>query len=102
MLHCKFSCSSHFLESDFTTTERVQLHRFAVACGSDSALQSLPQPPDTPSFDPLPSVLTPEKDLHVLTSTKTYSKTLVPSTVLPLPFKCLQSNHHHQQPARLQ
>jgi hypothetical protein len=85
MLHRKFLCSSHFLESDFTTTERVHLNRLAVPCGSDSALQSLPQPPDTPSFDPLPSVLTPEKDLHVLTPPKTYSKTLVPSKVTPVP-----------------
>jgi hypothetical protein len=52
---------------------------------TNSAVQSLPQPPDAPSFDPLPSVLTPEKDLHVLTPTKTYSKTLVPSTVTPIP-----------------
>jgi hypothetical protein len=74
-----------FLERDFTTTERVHLNRFAVPCGSDSAVQSLPQRHDTPSFDPLPSVLTPEKDLHVLTPTKTYSKTLVPSTVTPIP-----------------
>jgi hypothetical protein len=52
MLHCKFLCSSHFLESDFTTNERVRLNRFAVPCGSYSAVQSLPQPLDTPSFDP--------------------------------------------------
>jgi hypothetical protein len=74
MLHHKFLCSSHFLESDFTTTERVHLNRFAVPCDSDSAVQSLPQPHDTLSFDPLPSVLTPEEDLHVLIPTKTYSR----------------------------
>jgi hypothetical protein len=85
MLHNKLLCSKHFSESDFTTTERVHLNRFAVPCDSDSSVQSLPQLPDTPSFDPLPSVLTPEEDLHVLTPTKTYNKTLVPSTVTPVP-----------------
>jgi hypothetical protein len=83
MLHRKFLCSSHFVESNFTTTERVHLNRFAVPCGSDSAVHSLPQPPDP--FDPLTSVLTPEKDLHALTPTKTYSKILVPTTVTPIP-----------------
>jgi hypothetical protein len=32
----------------------------------------------------LSSVLTPEKDLHVPTPTRTYSKILVPSTVTPI------------------
>jgi hypothetical protein len=39
----------------------------------------------TLSFDPLPSGLTPERDLHVLSPTRTYSKTLVPSSVAPVP-----------------
>ena len=60
MLNNKFLCSKHFSESDFTTAERVHLNRFAVPYGTDSAAQSLPQPPDpslqTPSFDPLPAV----------------------------------------------
>jgi hypothetical protein len=99
MLHRKFLCSNHFLESDFTTTERVHLNRFAVPCGSNSAVQSLPQPPDTPSFDPVPSVLTPEKDLHVPTLTKTYSKTLVPSTVTPIPIHVDSSSTSFQTSA---
>jgi hypothetical protein len=39
------------------------MNRLVAPCGSDSAAQSLPKPPDpslhTPSFDTLPSVLTP-------------------------------------------
>jgi hypothetical protein len=85
ILRNKLLCSKYSSESDFTTTERVHLNRFTVPCDSDSAVQSLPQPPDTPSFDPLLSVLTAEDDLHVLTPTKTYSKTLVPSTITPIP-----------------
>jgi hypothetical protein len=52
-------------------------------------LQSLPQPPDPsmPSFDPLPSGLTPERDLNVLPPIRTYSKTLVPSAVAPVPIQ---------------
>jgi hypothetical protein len=69
MLRNKLLCSRHFSKSDFTTAEMVHLNRVAVPCSSDSAAQSLPQPPEpsfhTPSFDPLPSVLTPEDDLHV-------------------------------------
>jgi hypothetical protein len=33
----------------------------------------------------LPSVSTPEDDLHVLPPTRTYSKTRVPSAVTPIP-----------------
>jgi hypothetical protein len=68
MLGRKLLCSRYFSESDFTTAERVCLNRVAVPCGSDSAAESLPHPPypslHTPSFDPLPSVLTLEDDLH--------------------------------------
>jgi hypothetical protein len=45
MLHNKYFCSRHFLESDFTAAERVHLNRVAVPCGSVSASQSVPQPP---------------------------------------------------------
>jgi hypothetical protein len=85
-LHNKLLCSKHSSESDFTTTERVHLNRFTVPCNSDSCVQSLPQPPDTPSFDPLVSILTPEEDLHVLTPTKTYSKT--PGTLHNKTYSC--------------
>ncbi|XP_023721687.1 uncharacterized protein LOC111872233 [Cryptotermes secundus] len=89
MLHNKYLCSRHFLESDFTTAERVHLNSEAVPCGSDSAAQSLRQPPEPslhiPSFDPLPLVSSPEDDLHGLPPTITYSKILVPSTVTPVP-----------------
>ncbi|PNF29154.1 hypothetical protein B7P43_G12376 [Cryptotermes secundus] len=89
MLHNKVLCNKHFSESDFTTAERVHLNRCAVPYGTDSAAQSLPQPPDTslhtPSFDTLPSDLSPVHDLKVLPPTRTYSKTLVPSAVAPVP-----------------
>ncbi|XP_033606071.1 uncharacterized protein LOC117282054 [Cryptotermes secundus] len=89
MLYHKVLCSKHFSESDFTTAERVHLNRFAVPYGTDSAAQSPPQPPGhslhTSSFDPLPSGLTPESELNVLPPTRTYSKTLVPSAVAPVP-----------------
>jgi hypothetical protein len=42
MLYLNFLCSSHFLESGFTATERVHLNRFIVPCDSDSSVQSLP------------------------------------------------------------
>jgi hypothetical protein len=68
MRHCKFLCSKHFSESDFTTAERVHLNRFAVPCGTDSAAQSVTQPPDpslhTPSFDPVPSCPTSHQNLQ--------------------------------------
>jgi hypothetical protein len=64
MLHSKYFFSRHFIESDFTTAERVCLNRVTVPCGSDSAAKSLPQPPDpsfdTTSFDIPSSALTPE------------------------------------------
>jgi hypothetical protein len=89
MLHNKYLCSRHFLESDFTTAERIHLNRVAVPCDSGSASQSLPQSPvpslHTPALDPLPSALTPEDDLHVLPPTRTYTKTLVSSTAKPIP-----------------
>jgi hypothetical protein len=44
-LHYKYLCSRHFSEGDFTTAEKVRLNRVAVPCASDSAAQSLPQPP---------------------------------------------------------
>jgi ABC-type uncharacterized transport system permease subunit len=91
MLHKKYLCSRHFLESDFTTAERVQLNRVAVPCGSDSASQSLPQCPVsslyTPSLNPLPSVITHKVDISVLLPTRSYSKTLMLSTVTPFPIR---------------
>jgi hypothetical protein len=89
MMRNKLLCSRHFSESDFTTAEMVHFNRVAVPCSSDSAAQSLPQPPEpsfhTASFDPVPSVFTPEDNLNVLPPTRTYSKTQVPSAVTPIP-----------------
>jgi hypothetical protein len=36
-------------------------------------------------LDPLSSAVTPEDDLHVLPPTRTYSKTLLSSTLTPIP-----------------
>jgi hypothetical protein len=88
MLHNEVLCCRYFSECDFTTAENIHLNRVAVPCSSDSAALPLPQPPDpsspTPSFDPLPSILSPEGDLHVLPPTRIYSKTLVSSAVTPI------------------
>jgi hypothetical protein len=89
MLRHKLLCSRHFSESDFTIAERVRLNRVAVPCGSACAAQSLPQPPEPSlhisSFNPLPLVSSTEDDLRGLPPTITYSKTLVPSAVTPIP-----------------
>jgi hypothetical protein len=37
MMHNKYLCSRYFLESDFTTAERIHLKRVAVPYGSVSA-----------------------------------------------------------------
>jgi hypothetical protein len=82
MLHYKYLCSKHFLESDFRTAERIQLNRVEVLSGSDQLhIQSQPSVPSfhVPSLDSLPSVLTPEDDLYVRPPTRTYSKMLVTS-----------------------
>jgi hypothetical protein len=84
------SCTINICAADISQKViSLQLNRVAVHCALDSAAESLPQPPypslHTPSLDPLPSVLTPEEDLHVLPPTKTYGKTLVPSPVTPIP-----------------
>jgi hypothetical protein len=78
-----------FSGSDFSTAEMVHLNRVAVPCGSDSSSQALPQPlvPSlhTPSLDLLPSVVTHKDYIHFIPPTRTYSKTLVPSAVTPIP-----------------
>jgi hypothetical protein len=88
MLHNKYLCSRHFLESDFITAERVRFNRLAVPYGSDSASQSLPRPPvpsiHTSSFNPFFSVTSRKDNIHVISPT-TYSRTLVPSPVTPIP-----------------
>jgi hypothetical protein len=92
MLHTKYLCSRHLLESDFTTAERVRLNKVTFPFGSDSASQSLPQSlvPSfhIPSIGPTPSVpsgVIQESELHDLSPTRTYRKTLVPSAVTPVP-----------------
>jgi hypothetical protein len=85
ILHNKYLCSRHFLESDFTTAERVHFNRVAVPCGSDTASQSLPQLPvpslHTPSLDPLSLVVTGKDYINVVPPTT--HNILVPSPVTP-------------------
>jgi hypothetical protein len=77
MLLHKHLCSKCFLETDFITAERMHLNRVAVPCVSDLASHSAPQPSipslHAPYLDSLPSLLTPEDDLHVLPPIRTYS-----------------------------
>jgi hypothetical protein len=86
----------------------------AVPCGSDSASESLLQPPvpslQTSSLDPMPSVITRKDYIHVVFPT-IYDKTLVPSPVTHIPihahgpftsFKMSAGNYHQQQPTPLQ
>jgi hypothetical protein len=76
LLYNKYLCSEHFLESDYTATERTYLNHLAVPCGPDSALQSVLQHSapslHVPSLDSLPSALDTEDDLSVLLPTSTY------------------------------
>jgi hypothetical protein len=51
MLHNKYFFSRHFFESDFTTGERVHLKTVVVACGLDSASQSLQQSLDEGEYE---------------------------------------------------
>jgi hypothetical protein len=44
-LQYKYLGIRHFSEGDFTTAERVHINKMAVPSASDSATQSLPQPP---------------------------------------------------------
>jgi len=80
-LYVKYVCKNHFLQSDFTTPERKRLNRGAVPCSSDSALQEpTPQLPDFALTDlnSLPSLLSPQKNLHVQPSpSRTYAATNV-------------------------
>jgi hypothetical protein len=82
-------CSKHFAESDFCTSERVRLNQVAVPHNSDSFSHSIPQPLESayyiPSLNSLPTILTPEHDLHVLPPTRTYGKASVSSTKTPVP-----------------
>jgi hypothetical protein len=88
MLHSKYLCSRHFLESDFTTAGRVHLNRLEIPCGSHSSAPTFPKPPH--HYIPFPSIpclqlLSSEDDLHVLSPTRAYSKTPVPCAATPVP-----------------
>jgi hypothetical protein len=90
-LHVKYVSKNHFLQTDFTTPEGTCLNRMAVPCSSDSAAQDpTPQVPDSPSLmdlNSLPSVLSPQKNLHVQPPKRTYSKLPMSSSIpTPLPF----------------
>ena len=73
-LHDKYVCKNHFLERDLTTLEKKRLNRGAVPCSSDSASQDpTTQLPDSTFTDlnSLPSVLSPQKNLHVQAPSRT-------------------------------
>jgi hypothetical protein len=110
-LNVKCVCKNRFLESEFTTPERKHLNRGAVPCTSDSASwDPTPQVPDSPwlmDLNSSPSVLSPQKNLHIQPLKRTYSKLCMPSLSVqtPLPIhidssshESLQSVPHQQQP----
>jgi hypothetical protein len=90
MLHKNFLCSRRFAQSDFCTSERVCLNTVAVPHGSDSSSHSIPQPLQPslyiPLLNSLPTLLTVDRNFHVLPPTRTYSKVSVFScTEAPTP-----------------
>jgi hypothetical protein len=73
----KYVCRNHLLNTDFTIPERKQLNRAAVSYSSDSASQApTPQLPDSPFMDvnSVPSLLSPQKNLHVQPPKRTCGK----------------------------
>jgi len=63
-LHDKFVCKNHFLERDFTTPEKK------------ASQDPTPQLPDSTFTDlnSLPSLLSPQKNLHVQASSRSLKK----------------------------
>jgi len=87
-LYVKYVCKNHFLETDFTTTERKRLNRGAVPCSADSASQDpTPQFPDYRFTDlnSLPSVLSPQKNRHVQPPKRTCGKLPISSFSIQTP-----------------
>jgi hypothetical protein len=72
MLHNTYLCSRCFLESDFTTAERLRLDRVAVTCGSDSASQSHP------------AQISANSSQHLFSERKLFSPTLCKYTRNPV------------------
>jgi hypothetical protein len=76
-LYVKYVYKNYFLETDFTTPERKRLNSGVVPCSSDSVLQEpTPQFPDSGLTDlnSLPTLLSPQKNLHVQPPIRTYGK----------------------------
>jgi hypothetical protein len=91
MLLQYYLCSKSFLETDFTTDEGIYMNRVTVPCVSDLTSHLAPQPSipslHAPYLDLLPSLLTPEDDLHVLPFIRTCTKmplTSLAATLTPV------------------
>jgi len=92
-LNVKFVCRNHFLETDFTTPEKTRLNRGAVPCSSDSSSQEpTPQLPDSTLTDlnSLPSLLSPQKNLHVQPPKRTYGRLPTSSSSIQTPLSILE------------
>jgi len=94
-LHDKYVCKNHFLEQDCATPEKKRLNRGAVPCSSDSASQDPTlQLPDSTFADlnSLPSLLSPQKTLHVHAPSRTYGKLPVFSRSILTPLSILEDS----------
>jgi hypothetical protein len=67
-----YVCKNHLLQTEFTTPERKCLNRVAVPCGSDSASQDPTW--HVSDLNPLCSLLSLQKNLHVQPPQRTYGE----------------------------
>jgi hypothetical protein len=77
----------------FTTPEMKRLNRGAVPCSADWASQDpTPRLPDSAFTDSnsLPSLLSPQKNLHVQAPSRTYGKLPVSSCCIQTPLSILE------------
>jgi hypothetical protein len=94
-LNVKFVCRNHFLETDFSTPEKTRLNRGAVPCSSDlSSQEPTPQLPDSTLTDlnSLPSLLSPQKNLHVQPPNSTYGRLPMSSSSIQTPLSLLEDS----------
>jgi len=91
----KYICKNQLLHTDFTIPERKRLNRVAVSCNTDSASQDpTPQLPESPFTDlnSVPSLLSPQKNLHVQPPKRTYGKLPVSSSSIETPLPTHEAN----------
>jgi len=94
-LYKKYVCRNHFLETDFTTPERNRLNRGAVPCSSGSASQDpAPQLPDSwlTDLNSLPSLLSPQNNLHVQPPNRTCGKLPLYSSSIQTPLSVFEDS----------